>query len=93
MDEERAIREFMGDRPRSGELAEWAATLRARLKKLQEAARRPDAAGEAPPSLRSEIARLEQQIAALDQEAAITQFVEDSVRVTLAMGAFAVGAV
>jgi hypothetical protein len=92
MDEERAIREFMGDRPRSEELVNWAAALRARLAKLKEAAKRAEAEGSSAPAPQNELARLQQQIAALEQEAAITQFVEDSVRVTLAMGAVAEGA-
>ena len=82
----------MGDRPRSGQLAEWAATLRARLAKMQEAAKQSDSEGSSAPALQNELTRLQQQIAALEQEAAITQFVEDSVRVTLAMGAVAEGA-
>lgn len=91
MDEERAIQEFMGDRPRSGELAGWSATLRGRLAHLQDEVRRIGAEESPAPALLNEIARLQRQIAALDEEAAITQFVEDSVRVTLAMGAVAEG--
>ena len=51
--------------------------------------------GEAAPaqaaSLKSRLTELERQIAALEQEELITEFVEDSVRVTLAMGSVSEG--
>jgi len=85
MEDERVLREFMGDRPDAEQLGDWAATLRDRLARLKEEAQRaaPDEAAALAPKIR----RLQEQITALDEEAAITQFVEDSVRVTLAMGA------
>ena len=85
MEEERIIRDFLGDRPDAAQLAEWVETLRGRLARLQAEARR--AAGDDAPALEAQIKRLKRQIAALEEEAAITQFVQDSVRVTLAMGA------
>lgn len=88
MQPEEAVREFMGDRPGADELTEWRTTLEDRLKKL-EAER--DKGDKASSSLTSKIAQLKKQIAALRQEEAITQFVEDSVRATLRMGSVAEG--
>jgi phage shock protein A len=88
MKPEEAVREFLGDRPGADELTEWRATLEDRLKKL-EAER--DKSDKASNGLNNKIAQLKKQIAALRQEEAITQFVEDSVRVTLAMGTVAEG--
>jgi hypothetical protein len=90
MEDERVLREFMGDRPDAQQLADWSATLRDRLARLKEDAKRatPEEAVALAPKLR----RLQEQITALDEEAAITQFVEDSVRVTLAMGTVTDGA-
>jgi hypothetical protein len=81
--EEEAVRDFLGDRPGADELTEWRSTLEARLKSL-EAER--DKGGAPEPRLVQKIAQLKKQIAALRQEEAITEFVEDSVRATLAMG-------
>lgn len=86
MNEEQAVRDFLGDRPGADELTEWRSTLEARLQKL-EAER--DKGGTPDARLVQKIAQLRKQIAALRQEEAITLFVEDSVRVTLAMGATA----
>ncbi|MCC2672646.1 MAG: hypothetical protein K0Q72_5118 [Armatimonadetes bacterium] len=84
MNSDEAVREFLGDRPGADELTEWRATLEDRLQKLQ--AER-DKGVTVSTSLTNKIRQLEKQIAALRQEEAITQFVEDSVRATLAMGA------
>jgi len=81
--EEEAVRDFLGERPGAEELTEWRSTLETRLKSL-EAER--DKGGTPAPRLVQKIAQLQKQIAALRQEEAITQFVEDSVRATLAMG-------
>jgi phage shock protein A len=89
MNHDEAVREFLGDRPGADELTEWRATLEDRLKKLQ--AER-DKASTASAGLENKIRQLEKQISALRQEEAITQFVEDSVRATLAMGAAVEGA-
>jgi phage shock protein A len=88
MQPEEAVREFMGDRPGADELTEWRATLEDRLKKL-EAER--DKGDKVSGGLANKITQLKKQIAALRQEEAITQFVEDSVRATLAMGTIAEG--
>ena len=84
MDREEAVRQFIGDRPAAGELQEWRETLERRVRSLERDRARggPDAA-----SLGKEIDQLTRQLAALREEEAITRFVEDSVRVTLAMGA------
>jgi hypothetical protein len=83
MNEEQAVREFLGDRPGSEELTEWRITLEARLRRLES---ERDKGGAPDPRLVQKISQLKKQISALRQEEAITQFVEDSVRVTLAMG-------
>jgi phage shock protein A len=83
MDEEEAIRDFLGDRPDSAQLNNWRVTLEDRLKALEEEWKR---SGETAPGLKNKIQALKKQIAALQEEEAVTQFVEDSVRVTLAMG-------
>jgi hypothetical protein len=84
MEEERAIQEFLGDRPRAEDLARMRQTLLDRRRRLS--AERDEAAPEARALLQSRLASLDQQIAALEQEELITRFVEDSVRVTLTMG-------
>jgi transposase-like protein len=89
MDDERIVRDFLGDRLGAAQLAEWVATLRDRLARLQEDL--PRACGDDRTPLEAQVRRLKRQIAALEEEAAITQFVEDSVRVTLAMGAASEG--
>jgi hypothetical protein len=83
-DEATAIREFLGERPDSGQLEDWRVTLEQRLQALETERTR---GGDARFSVKIE--QLKRQIAALRQEEAITGFVEDSVRVTLAMGAVA----
>lgn len=85
MSEDIIIREFLGDNPDSGQYKEWREILEARLKGMQRDAAR-SSPGDAA-SLELRMATLRKQIAALRQEEAITEFVEDSVRVTLAMGA------
>ena len=85
MDEERIVREFLGDRPDAAQLTEWVAALNDRLGRLQAELSRPSP--EDRTALEAQVKRLKRQIAALEEEAAITQFVQDSVRVTLAMGA------
>jgi len=85
MNEEETIRQFLGDRPEAGQLREWRETLEARLGRMIEEQKGAPAAVAA--SLEGKIAQLRRQVEALREEEAITQFVEDSVRVTLAMGA------
>lgn len=85
MNEEETIRQFLGDRPEAGQLREWRETLETRLRRMVEEQKGAPAAIAA--SMEGKIAQLRRQVEALREEEAITQFVEDSVRVTLAMGA------
>jgi hypothetical protein len=84
MEEEQAIEQFLGDRPRAEEWARLRRTLADRLKRLSEEhdALPPDQRA----SLDARLKALREQVAALEREELITRFVEDSVRVTLAMG-------
>lgn len=82
MNQEEAIRQFLGDRPEAAQLREWCAALEHRL----EGMRRERAAHPAAGALDAQIAQIERHLAALREEKAVTEFVEDSVRVTLAMG-------
>ena len=88
-DDQAFIDQFLGNQPSSAQLREWRETLKERARRL-----RRDI-GEASPaqaaSLKSRLTELERQIAALEQEELITEFVEDSVRVTLAMGSVSEG--
>ncbi|MFN3650562.1 MAG: hypothetical protein ACK47B_13375 [Armatimonadota bacterium] len=83
MDEQRAIQEFLGDRPRSDQLSEWRETLEQRLQALEADAKE---AGPGAGALQAKLAQLRKQVVALREEEAVTRYVEDSVRVTLAMG-------
>lgn len=84
MDPDEAVERFLEGQPGSAELGEWRATLQERLTALRQERElgHPDQAGR----LEREIRKLEKQIDALAAEEAITGFVEESVRVTLAMG-------
>jgi hypothetical protein len=84
MDEQKAIRSFLGDRPDSGQWREWRQSLEERLKRLL--AERESAAPEERSRFDARVAELRRQIVALQQEEMVTEFIEDSVRVTLAMG-------
>jgi hypothetical protein len=84
VDDDTIIESFLGERPRATQIEGWLEALRTRLAGFQQEAR--EAAPDEAARLRGKIRELEQQVAALEKEAAITQFVEDSVRVTLAMG-------
>lgn len=86
-EEEGAIEQFLGDNPSSAQLRQWRDTLLARLRRLRQELKEAEPAQ--GPALRARLAEMERQIAALEQEALITEFVEDSVRVTLAMGSIA----
>ena len=90
MKEDEAIQQFLGDRPGVQQLREWRETLERRLKEL-EAERGKPQPGKAGAALAAKIAQLKRQVAALREEEAITGFVEDSVRVTLAMGTITEG--
>jgi hypothetical protein len=79
-----ALQEAIGDDPRADELRHMKALLverRARLSQEMDTA-------ETPPereALRRDIKKLDEQIEVLGEEAEITRFVEDTVRVSLEM--------
>jgi hypothetical protein len=83
-EEQTTINEFLSGKPSSAQLREWRETLLQRSKRLREELKQADPSQ--APALRSRLGEMERQIAALEEEALITEFVEDSVRVTLAMG-------
>jgi len=87
MDEQAAIDQFLGDKPSSAQLREWRETLLTPLRRLRRELR--EAEPDQAVSLRGRLAEMKRQIAVLEQEEMITEFVEDSVRVTLAMGGLA----
>ena len=87
MHEQEAIQDFLGERPGAAELRDWLTTLEHRVAALEE--ERRIARPESRVGLDRKLTQLRKQVAALREEAAITEFVEDSVRVTLAMGAAA----
>jgi phage terminase Nu1 subunit (DNA packaging protein) len=82
--EQAAIEKFLGDRPSSEQLRQWRDTLATRAERLRRELKEANPAQ--APALRHRLAEMKRQIAALEQEQMITEFVEDSVRVTLAMG-------
>jgi hypothetical protein len=88
-EEQAAVEEFLGDQPSSAQLRQWRETLLARARRVRQELKEADPAQ--APALRARLAEMERQIAALEQEELITEFVEDSVRVTLAMGSIAEG--
>jgi hypothetical protein len=84
---EDVIDEFMGDNARAGVLREMRAALTERLSRLrqqkaEETQQNADASRLV--ALSSQIATLKRQIEALQTEEAVSQFVEDSLRVALA---------
>ncbi len=82
-DPDRVIEEFLEGRPRAETWGELRDALAARLR---DAVAERDALPEDDPAraaLEKRIAALREQVAALAQEAAVTQFVEDSVRASL----------
>jgi uncharacterized protein involved in exopolysaccharide biosynthesis len=83
--EEDVIRDFLGERPEAAQLRDWRETLERRLRAMEAELSR--AAPEQRPAIESRLQPLRKQIAALREEEAVTEFVEDSVRATLAMGA------
>lgn len=88
-EEQAAVEEFLGENPGSAQLRQWRETLSARARRLRQELKA--ASPEQAPALRVRLAEMDRQIAALEQEELITGFVEDSVRVTLAMGSIVEG--
>jgi len=84
MQEEQAIEQFLGDQPRSEEWARMRHTLLERLRRVTE--ERDSLPPEQRAGLDARIKSMREQIAVLEREELVTRFVEDSVRVTLAMG-------
>lgn len=80
-DLEETVEQFLEGRPRAAELAEMRRALQQRLKGLRAALARSQDGAERE-RLKKEIQTAEQQVAALEREELITEFVEDSVRVT-----------
>jgi hypothetical protein len=78
---EEVLREFLGERPGTAELQEMLRALRHRLAGMEK-----ELAAAPSPALERRVLSLRRQVEALREEALITEFVEDSVRVTLAMG-------
>jgi hypothetical protein len=88
-EEQAAIEQFLGNEPSSAQLRQWRETLLERSKRLRQELKAADPKQEV--ALRARLAEMSRQIAALEQEEMITEFVEDSVRATLAMGSIAEG--
>jgi hypothetical protein len=88
-EEQVVVEQFLGDNPSAAQLRQWRETLLARAKRLRRDLKA--AAPEQAPALRARLAEMDRQISALEREEMITEFVEDSVRVTLAMGSIAEG--
>jgi len=83
-EEEAAIGQFLDGQPTSAQLRQWRETLVDRATRLREELKTADR--QQQPALRARLKELDRQIAALAQDELVTEFVEDSVRVTLAMG-------
>ena len=83
--DEEIVRDFLGDNPDSRQLREWRGALFQRLTGLR--AERDELPEPDRKRRDRELRLLRKQILALDEEEAITRYVEESVRVTLAMGA------
>ena len=87
-DTERVIEEFLGENPRA---SEWRALRQALTERLtglrrqrQQAVGNPQTDPVRLAALDAQISALDRQVAALETEEAVAQFVEDSIKVTLA---------
>jgi len=78
---EDAVRDFLGEQASAEELRDWREALEGRLARLHAEAAGNPAASDA---LRPKIDQLEKQIRALQEEEAITGFVEETVRASVA---------
>jgi hypothetical protein len=81
--EEQVIEEFLEGQPRAEEWKELTAALQGRLKDAREQRDALPADDPRRADWEARIAELNEQIAVLATEAAITEFVEDSVRMSL----------
>ncbi len=82
-DEEQVVDDVMGENPRARDLRLMRAALEQRRDHFRREQTRLDAANPEQAKLKTKLAELERQIAAIHQEEAISAFVESSVRVTL----------
>ncbi len=86
-DTDQVIQDFLGDDPRASQWRALRQALGDRRAALRRQ-RRQEAQADAPDArlhtLDAQIASLDRQVAALATEEAISQFVEDSIKVTLA---------
>ena len=84
------LEEFLGDTPRASEWRALREALRERLRALLRSRdREADPAGSA--ALEAQIAALRKQVAALETEEVVAQFVEDSVKASLSRAPLAAG--
>jgi hypothetical protein len=84
---DQVIEDFLGDSPRATEWRAMRQALADRLTARRQQRREEADAGADEPRLHAldlQIAALERQVTALKTEEAVTQFVEDSIKVTLA---------
>jgi len=88
-EEQVAVEQFLGENPSSAQLRQWRETLRARARRVRRELKA--ATPEQAPALRARLAEMVRQIAALEREELITEFVEDWGGGTLAMGSIAEG--
>jgi len=81
---EAAIKEFLGSHPRASEWKEWRKALAQRLEALKEE-KSSLPPGTDTSELDAQIAEIETYLAVLAEEAAITEFVENSIRAAAAV--------
>lgn len=89
-DTEQVIEDFLGDHPRAQQWRALRVSLAERLAGLRRTRaleRQQDPASARLAGLDAQIASLENQVAALETEEAVAEFVENSLRVTLARSA------
>ncbi len=87
---ERVIQDFLGEHPRATEWRALRQALSERLLALRRQRRQEGETGADAPRLHAldlQIGSLDRQVAALETEEAVSQFVENSLRVTLAKSA------
>ena len=90
-DTERIIEEFLGEHPRADEWRALRRSLEERLLGLRRQRQREAADGadaDRLTTLDAQIIGLDRQVAALETEEAVAQFVEDSLKFTLAQNGF-----
>lgn len=86
-DTEQVIQEFLGENPRAAEWRAMRQALTERLTALRRQRREEEISGADAARLRvldTQVGALERQVAALETEEAVSQFVEDSIKVAVA---------